>query len=65
MRGIPHFDESTPKRVKQAIDERITKKHVQFDMTDEDRKSLSVATEHLCDELRESDAVDSGSYLEI
>jgi len=52
------FYESTPKRIEQAIDERITQKHVEFDMTDQDREELTAVTDHFCDEIRESDAID-------
>lgn len=52
------FYENTPKRIEQAIDERITKKHVEFDMTDTERQQLTDITDHFCDELRNSDAVD-------
>jgi len=52
------FFESTPKRVRDAIDQRITEKHVPFDMTDYERVELSDITEHFCEEIRKSEAID-------
>lgn len=52
------FYESTPTRIAEAIDERITKKHVEFDMTDQERVELTTIADHFCDEIRDSDAID-------
>lgn len=52
------FYDSNPKRIEQAIDERITKKHVEFDLTDQEREELIHITDQFCDEIRGSDAVD-------
>jgi len=53
-----NFFENNPKRVQEAIDKRIVEKHVDFDMTDQERDELSSISDHLCNELRDSDAVD-------
>lgn len=52
------FYESTPERIREAIQGRITEKHVPFDMTDQDRQEVADITDHLCEELKNSDAVD-------
>lgn len=52
------FYESTPKRINEAIEERITKKHVPVDLTDQERDEISAITDSLCDEIRNSDAID-------
>lgn len=51
------FFANTPANVQQAVDERITEKHVDFDMTDEQRKELEDITNVFCDELRDSEQV--------
>jgi len=52
------FYESNPKRIEEAIHKRITTKHVEFDMTDDERGDLSYITDQFCDQIRGSDAVD-------
>lgn len=52
------FYDNNPKRVADAIDQRITQKHVEFDMTDDDRAELTAVADHLCDEIKNSDAID-------
>lgn len=52
------FYDNTPARVNEAIDKRITQKHVEFDMTDLERDELTAVTDHFCDEIRESDSID-------
>ena len=52
------FYESTPTRVKEAIDERIDKKHVPINLTDQERDEITAITDSLCEEIRNSDAVD-------
>merc|ERR1739847_56840 len=42
----------------EAIDKRIVEKHVEFDMTDQDRAELTAIADHFCDEIRDSDAID-------
>ena len=52
------FFDSTPENIDVAIDERITKKHVPMDLTDEQRDEIIAITDHFCEEIRDSDAVD-------
>jgi len=52
------FYANNPKRVEEAIQKRVVEKHVEFDMTDQDRSELTSITDHFCDEIRESDAID-------
>lgn len=52
------FFDNTPKRVAEAIDERINKKHVPMDMTDQERDDLTHITDQFCEEIRNSDTVD-------
>lgn len=52
------FYENNPKRLAEAIGKRITEKHVEFDMTDQQRSELTRISDHFCDEIRDSDAID-------
>ena len=51
------FWANTPNNVQRAVDERITEKHVDFDMTEDEREQLAAITEVLCEELRTSTMV--------
>lgn len=53
------FYANTPANIQEAVQKRITEKHVDFDMTDAERNELIHITEQLCEELRSSPQVDN------
>jgi len=52
------FHANTVDKVKEAIDKRVTQKHVEFDMNDQERSELQDITDALCEEIRESKSIE-------
>lgn len=52
------FHTSTTEKVGEAIEERINKKFVPFDMTDQDRAELESLTNALCEEIKLSPSIE-------
>lgn len=53
------FYANTPANIKEAVQKRISEKHVEFDMNDAERTELTEITDQFCDELRASPQVDN------